>query len=220
MTASSIVVSVLVLNLHHHYPTTSVPPWLKRIAFDIIGRVLRVVTTQEPNHKKQQARSSLELNTTATPPANSHGPVGTAAPHHHPQTRLTRGNSTNTSPVSSLGLVVQGYCSEEDSEIGGRVEDNGVKRLRQIKTLTLSGGEDAFCESLKEIRHYLRILSERLTSQCLKDQVNDEWRLLAKVLDRFFLIFFVFSISALTVFILYVYPVVAGITGCKLLRKT
>lgn len=217
MTASSIVVSVLVLDLHHHYPTTPVPPWLKRLAFDLMGRVLRVVTTQEPDHRKQQARSSLELDAcTATPSTNSH-----AQPHHHPQTRFTKGNSTNTSLTSSLGFVVEDCCSEEDGEIGGgRVEDNAVKRLRQIQKITLSGGgEDALCESLTEIRDHLRVLSERLRNRYLRDQVNDEWRLLAKVLDRFFLIFFVVSISALTVCILYVYPVVAGLSGCKLLRK-
>lgn len=227
MTASSVVVSVLVLDLHHHEPSSSVPFWLRRFAFDFMGRILRVVSTKERDLVAQRARlsssssSSSEFSMTRSKSRIFKETAAAAAATEARQKTRTGGrhysannSSSAAAAAATTGLATQEY-SEEDGDVE-RSEDNGVRCFRQVKKLAFSSvEEDALCEYFKEIRQHTRSLTERLKIQSFRDEVKDEWRLLAKVFDRFFLIFFVISISVFTVSILYVYPIVVRNSGCQ-----
>lgn len=229
MTASSVVVSVLVLDLHHHEPSSSVPFWLRRFAFDFMGRFLRVVTTKERDLVAQRARlsssssSSSDFNMTRS---KSRIFKETAAADAAAATEARRqmrtggrhysANNSSSAATTTTGLAAETLeYSEEDGDVE-RSEDNGVRCFRQVKKLAFSSvEEDALSEYFREIRQHTRSLTERLKVQSSRDEVKDEWRLLAKVFDRFFLIFFVISISVFTVSILYVYPIVVRNSGCQ-----
>lgn len=217
MTASSVVVSVLVLDLHHREPNTSVPFWLRRFAFDFMGRFLRVVTTKDlvAQRARSSSSSSSEFNMTRSKSRVFKETAAAAAARQETRTGGRHYSANNSSSAATTtGLAAQEY-SEEDGELE-RSDDNGVKCFRRVKKLAFSSvEEDALCEYFKEIQQHMRSLSERLKIQGCRDEVKDEWRLLAKVFDRFFLIFFVISVSVFTVSILYVYPIVVRNSGCQ-----
>lgn len=220
VTASSIVVSVLVLDLHHREPTSTVPPWLRRLAFDVLGRVFCVVPSPQPPPSEDR---------------HGRGHADKATGRGHQATKASRGGGGGAYRLSKCNNATTGgvpYPSEIEDE-NGRLEDrqrstNGVKGLGQVQKIALvsssssCAGEDlssaALASRLDEILRHMRHLTQTIKDQARKEEVKDEWRLVAKVLDRILLIFFVLSISGLTILILYIYPNTVGNSTCKLTR--
>lgn len=216
VTASSIVVSVLVLDLHHREPTSSVPPWLRRIALDLLGRVLCVV----PNPQRSPSEDRHH--------GRGHPNKSTGRGHHQATTKSSRGY--RLSKAANAGLQYPSEVEEETARLEVRQRNtNGVKGLGQVQKITTLGGSSlcaageessstALASTLDEILRHMRYLTQTIKDQARKEEIKDEWRLVAKVLDRILLIFFVVSISALTISILYIYPNTGGNSTCTLTR--
>jgi len=63
---------------------------------------------------------------------------------------------------------------------------------------------------LQEILRQVRYVTAKMRSDDRRDAIKDEWKLLARVIDRMLLIAFLISITTLTASILYIYPTVAS----------
>ena len=61
-----------------------------------------------------------------------------------------------------------------------------------------------------EILQHLRDITTKMKRNIKRDQVKEEWKMVAKIVDRFLLIIFMLAIIMLTVTILYIYPVMAS----------
>lgn len=61
----------------------------------------------------------------------------------------------------------------------------------------------------EEILQHLRDITTKMKRNIKREQVKEEWQMLAKVIDRFLLVIFLLVITGLTVSILYLYPKIA-----------
>ncbi len=61
----------------------------------------------------------------------------------------------------------------------------------------------------EEILQHLRDITGKMKRNIKRDQIKEEWKMVAKIVDRFLLIIFMLAIVSLTVTILYLYPVLA-----------
>ena len=66
---------------------------------------------------------------------------------------------------------------------------------------------------LEEILVHLREITAKMRKTIKRDHIKHEWRMLAKIIDRFLMIVFVSSILILTVSILYIVPYMYRNTG-------
>lgn len=102
--------------------------------------------------------------------------------------------------------------------------DNGVKGFAQIRKINTTENvvglmqvndvvennsvavSSSAISVLNEILVNVRFLAFRLRQNGTKNDVRDEWKLVAKVFDRLMLLLFVAAICTLTLAILYFYP--------------
>jgi nicotinic acetylcholine receptor len=59
---------------------------------------------------------------------------------------------------------------------------------------------------LDEILQHLRDITSKMKRNIRREQIKEEWKMLAKIIDRFLLVMFLIAITGLTVSILYIYP--------------
>lgn len=98
-------------------------------------------------------------------------------------------------------------------------ERNHSRPRRELNELMTSSTHDMMTSSMRdtmtpstqlaEILAHVRYVTSRMKEDSRRDGVKDEWKLLARVLDRLLLIIFIVGISSLTAAILYVYPTLA-----------
>lgn len=207
MTASSIVASVLVLELHHHDPTTPVPPLLRRVVLDKIGRRLCILASgRRPSKRKSDHHH------------HNH--------HSHRQSRTVRSNSTLPYLTAAAAGDDEYQHRRTSSSPPYVAADNGVKGVAHVRKINTTDDvvglmqvNDVFDNSsrmgsssssaisvLDEILASVRFLAFRLRQNGAKNDVRDEWKLVARVFDRLMLMLFVAAICTLTLAILYFYP--------------
>lgn len=175
MTGSSILVSVLVLQLHHHDPSTPVPHSLRRLFIDVIGRRLCILTSGQQHHRKR-TRTRL------------------------PVTENLSFNDLDNTRLAELDE--EAVCHHRR-----RSDSNGVKGQRNllpVDSILLS--TTTVSPVLVEILDNLRVLTARLHRATLKEEIKDDWKMLAKVFDRVMLLIFLVAITLLSFSILYFYP--------------
>lgn len=164
MTALSIVISVVILDLHHHEPNRPVPDWLRRIVFGILSRLMFIDTPykNEPtssffrqkkkNLVKKRMKSSIE------------------GDHESEDINRPKNNSLNDDCLEiSLLMKKKFYLFEE-------------------------------------ILLHLREITAKMRKNIKREQLNEEWKMVAKIIDRFLLLIFLLAIIGLTLSILYIYP--------------
>lgn len=169
MTGISIVISVIVLDLHHHDATSPVPKWLRRLVFGCMGRLLCVYTSIQHENS-----SVFQI---------AHG---------------------------KLRKACEGSGEEEE-----RLAENMDGMNNVVKSMIYDDLEAIMAPRkrkpvLEEILQHLRDITTKMKRNIKRDQVKEEWKLLAKIIDRFLLVIFLLAITTLTVSILYIYPELAS----------
>ena len=177
MTAFSIVISVIVLDLHHHEPSSPVPRWTRKLVFGVMAKILCMKTPyqNETSSLFQIAHGRL------------YGPPGT----------------------SKFAQNVDD-CDEEDV-----LNENNIMGIHTLMRGLYDDLEAVMAPRKKrplfdEILQHLRDITTKMKRNIKRDQVKEEWKMVAKIVDRFLLIIFMFAIITLTVTILYIYPVMAS----------
>lgn len=186
MTGCSIVISVIVLDLHHHEPFTPVPNWLKRLAFNCMARLL---CTYSPYRDMPSPvpLGSTRFNRSSTRNYGNHSSLmsaGMPITDDEESVHLQQQSSDHENAVDGMNNVVKGFYDELESLMAPR-------RKKPI---------------LEEMLQHLREITNKMRKNIKKDQIKSEWKMVAKVLDRFLLVCFLVSVSAFTLYILYIYP--------------
>lgn len=170
MTASSIVVSVLVLRLHHHDPSTPVPRPLRRLFLDF-GRRLCILTSGQQHRKRK--KKSLSVNDL---------------------------DSTQLDELDDEAEGQQSRWREESNRVKGQ------RNLLPVDVDSIALSSSTVSSLLEEILANFRVLTDRLRDVTLREEVKNDWQMVAKVFDRVMLIIFLVAITLLTFSILYFYP--------------
>ena len=85
------------------------------------------------------------------------------------------------------------------------MDDNGVTN-EQMKLLLRSGKKKVM---LEEVVQHLRKITDKIKEKDEQERLQSEWKIVAKILDRFSLIVFVFLVIISSLVLLYVYPMSA-----------
>ena len=172
MAAVSIFASVVVLDLHHQDASRAVPPWLRKLVFGYVARLLCFL-----NPYKQECM------------------------------RLREVAATNSFRVKYEGVNRDETNGRERTSSG----KNGLHGLYDEVELLITQRKNL--PMLEEILVHLREISAKMRKNIKRDHIKHEWRMLAKIIDRFLMIVFVSSILILTVSILYIVPHMYRNTG-------
>ena len=178
MTAFSIVISVIVLDLHHHEPSSPVPRWVRKMVFGVMAKMLCMKTPYQ-----NESSSLFQI---------AHGRLGYG---------LAGSSSRFAHNVDD--------CDEEDV-----LNENNILGLHTLMKGLYDDLEAVMAPKKKkplfdEILQHLRDITTKMKRNIKREQVKEEWKMIAKIVDRFLLIIFMFAIIALTLTILYIYPVLA-----------
>jgi hypothetical protein len=168
MTAMSILICVVVLNLHHRDPSAPVPPWLHSVTYHFMAYAVCM---------RSQLRSTARSS------------VFQLCEFSRDYARATSGNS-----------VQHGH--HDDYSTSCAADDNGL--CDHVSYLMKATGKKKVVleEILKNVRH----ITYKMKENEEQDAIKAEWKLVAKVLDRFFLLFFVLLVLIASVVLLVVYP--------------
>ena len=172
MTAFSIIISVIVLDLHHHEPSNPVPRWLRQLVFGCMARMLCMETPY-----RNESSSLFQI---------AHG-------------RLKQ-------PVSDAdNASLDEEDLAEDSHVQGM--NNFMKNLYDDLEVVMAPKKRR--PLFDEILQHMRDITTKMKRNIKREQVKEEWKMVAKVIDRFLLVIFLIAIITLTATILYIYPYLA-----------
>ena len=219
MTALSIVVSVLVLRLHYHDSTTVLPWWLRRFVFSCLGRYLCVMTPQQIASTTRRGGGGGGGNGVGSAGDGFQRSATTGTTSHNISSnfsssvdiRLSAFNATTTADDDAADetqrLDGNGVkCREQfNKKFASALLQSDLESLQQQLQATSNNRRDAV---LQEILQHMRFLTARMMMEEQKDEIKEEWRLLAKVLDRVLLFVFAVVIAGLSAAILYVIPAI------------
>lgn len=178
MTAISIVICVIVLDLHHHEPTHPVPNWLRRIVFRWMARVLCMRIPFDPQLSQDLDQAARRLFSRSV--------------RRHSSSRAYPGSAEDG------GLTDNGGIHEQEMDVAVQYLHEELESLVEPRSRQKP--------VLEEILDHLREITDKMKRNILREQIKEEWRLVAKVIDRFLLIIFLLAITSLSLGILYIYP--------------
>ncbi len=193
MTGFSIVISVIVLDLHHHEPTSPVPRWLRRLVFGCMARLLCIFTPFTSEHS-----SLFQI---------AHGRVRKEPGGCRENGTLDEEEHLESNNVDGLGLHHDSGGGGGGLPAGGDGMHTFVRGLYdELEAIMAPRKRKPLFE---EILQHLRDITSKMRRNIRRDQVKEEWKMLAKIIDRFLLVMFLIAITALTISILYIYPSLA-----------
>ena len=174
MTATSILICVVVLNLHHRDPSAPAPKWLKNLTYNVLAPLV-CMKSREPKKGKTVYQLCEFTRDYA---------MGTALNDNYTEYHTTNIDSSAT-PMNHTSSL----------------EDNGFND--QMYYLLKSGRKKVL---LEEVVQHLRKITFKIKEKDEQESLKSEWKNVAKILDRFFLMVFVFLVIISSVVLLYVYP--------------
>ena len=155
----SVVTSILVLYFHHRRGTSRLPPWLQFLAFGIVARVLCMQRDGGSRDSEQRSQPGLRMRKLLDVP-------------RQPEAVMPlRESLERRRPVST--------DSASHQQEGPAVEMTPTATA--FVTLLSS-----VCRQLADIRRELRQLTERIRARDDEQEIADDWKDFARVLDRFF----------------------------------
>ena len=172
MTAASIVICVMVLNLHHRDNNAPVPSWLTTLSFRLLAPLvcMRKQVKEHDQNTSERPRSTQGLTAAAQTAADNqvkahaHNTTARRAPHQH-ESSFTR----------------------------------DVKRRARRREIVV------------EILGHIELITWRLKEEEDEQRLHCDWMIVAKILDRFFLLVFVCLVTGSTSFLLVIYPNVRAV---------
>lgn len=167
MTAMSILICVVVLNLHHRDPNAPVPPWLHYLTFNLMSYAV-CMRSYLQRQNRTSAYQMCEF--------RAHSSLSNHENHLDSATEYT-------SCVDENGLC---------DHVSYLVRNTGKKKI-----------------VLEEILRNIRHITSKMKENEEQDIIKAEWKLVAKILDRFFLLFFILLVVISSLVLLFLYPSLA-----------
>ena len=166
MTATSILICVVVLNLHHRDPNAPVPLWLRRLTHNVMAPLVCM-----RSHTMQRGQAVYQLCEFSQNYAMS--------------MQHTENHTTEETPLAAPTLEDANLCE-------------------QVCYLTKSSGKKKAL--LEEVVKHLRQITAKLKEKDETEALKAEWKTVAKILDRFFLMLFILIVIISSTLLLLVYP--------------
>lgn len=183
MTSLSIILTVFVLQLHHVGPHQSgVPKWLQILSYDVLASILCL---RPKIHPFQYHTVKTHVNNACFSPymdtldSNNCNGVIIHRPSNHTQQAL---NTNNTSQMTSR--IQHPY----DSHFNGNLVENDM------------------VETQDKITNSLKLLVEKQDLEERHQDIVNEWRFVALVMDRFLFWLFLLAAVMSSIIILVVMP--------------
>uniref|UniRef100_A0ABM0LV49 Neuronal acetylcholine receptor subunit alpha-7-like n=1 Tax=Saccoglossus kowalevskii TaxID=10224 RepID=A0ABM0LV49_SACKO len=185
----STAMTVIVLNFYHRNPGWyEVPPWLRNMAFGWLGRSLCVKSDQvspEKSAKRNSSRKRLERRhgfETVSLLTNRESTIRKIDEICMERLSVRSNNCERHKMTSSPGISNRGndkryveHCNHCGSDCGSQVTaENNQHILRELRNISLKVGD------------VLQLYSDQLANEDL----HKEWKQVARVIDRAFLIIF------------------------------
>ncbi|GFS05177.1 neuronal acetylcholine receptor subunit alpha-9-II [Elysia marginata] len=196
----STLLTVLVLNVHHKGNLNKpVPLWVRRLVLNFLGKLVRV---QEFQNKDQ---SYCNGNGTNGGPRSNHGgnPFNR---HNHQKKNNLEGQSVGERPLGNEFFIMRSSAANNTSlqnSNGEPARDGGVEAGLDTSFTLPTGTGFATTEqsnlSLSLLREQLHVLEReeaRIDGKVKHDHLSTEWKRVACVLDRVFLLLFLFILVA------------------------
>lgn len=162
MTAMSILICVIVLNLHHRDPSAPVPRWLSRLTLNMSSLVCM------RDQVRQKGVTVYQL------------------------CELSQNHATSHAHENNVGGEPQSPFFED---LGGS---------ERMNYGTSGSGKKQIL--LEEILKHLRQITDKLKEKEEQGSLKAEWKEVAKIMDRFFLLVFVLLVVVSSLVLLLVYP--------------
>ncbi|XP_072038542.1 neuronal acetylcholine receptor subunit alpha-7-like isoform X2 [Amphiura filiformis] len=192
MVAASVVLTIFTLNLHHRHPkfTPPMPNWVRLVILEWMAWLLRMErpgkdTSSKGDKSKDPKRREIEL--LERSPLRGKSQTQSYFP----------GNGIRTDPrnfYNSQDLIGIKYASYAEDEHDPMVIDQQIRQRKDGGRLVSSE-----CATILE---ELRFISERFREQDEEDDVVNDWKFAAMVIDRACLVFFTVFTAASTIGIL------------------
>lgn len=193
MTATSILVCVIVLNLHHRDPNAPVPTWLNRIAYNILAPML-CMKSQKVTKKGKTLYQLCEFTQGFA--------IGTALNADIDQSENSSVHTDAPSGYSSQISSGYGHVFSDASTYNHQpADENGYNE--QMLYLMKTGKKKVM---LEEVVKHLRNITQKIREKDEQEVLKTQWKSVAKILDRFFLMVFVSIVIVSSTVLLYIYP--------------
>ena len=188
MTAMSILICVMVLNLHHRDPNAPLPKWLRQMTFDVMAPLVFMTSQTKDRDTALYQLCELKKEFPGLASASASITPGSA-----------NGNGNNDSGVE---MTADTQSCIEDLERTQRAQ----RRLSIRQRLSEQSTEESCCRVWTEVLKHVRVITAKLHENEEQDILKAEWKIAAKILDRFFLGLFVLLVIVSSIVMLYIFP--------------
>lgn len=206
MTAMSILICVIVLNLHHRDPSAPVPVWLTKLTHGIMAPLV-CMQVHMRSHRKSLNDHKAALYKTVSNCSNAS------------DVKLP-GNYVNMAGnCSGATTFTNRYQNVQRSEDGHPFDSCGSANNNNSTTTTFQRNNTVNINYLaryyklqnkREILEEILVHVQQITSKLKEDEeeaiLRTDWKVVAKILDRFFLLMFILLVVVSSLSLLVIHP--------------
>ena len=188
VTSISVILTVFVLKLHHCGPhQAEVPRWMRYLVLKVLARIVRCQCSGLEDKKNKNRRNRKKKNNKLPPNENAEVCL-----------RLVNEvNMNKHSPVAEFRSNTANRNGRQDtSPTGMNTTSLTFDPSVDLKRLTV----------MEEILKYLKIMVAKRDEDDSENEVINEWRQVAAVMDRFFFWFFLLTTMAATLVMMVFIP--------------
>ncbi|XP_070565221.1 neuronal acetylcholine receptor subunit alpha-10-like [Ptychodera flava] len=203
----STAMTVIVLNFYHRNPGWhEVPPWLHRLAFGWLGKALCIRMEPTPFLQEKRENANFSVNAHRHNKKERERTVDTVsllaskrkAKHKSEDIRLEK-VFTNFNDIVGHRNTIAENGQRRPNRIHDKYPDDGsLDHLRRFDQVYLESNRQ-LVRILRQISSQLDELVGRYNDQVLEEELHKEWKQVARVIDRAFLILFVFCTFSTTI---------------------
>ncbi|XP_050401430.1 neuronal acetylcholine receptor subunit alpha-6 [Patella vulgata] len=186
MSSVSVIMTVLVLKLHHSPPNpTEVPNWVRFLILGVLAKIIQCKCSPRKDKKKSNPRSAINSNKYKEPEVTSN-----LIPEPTPYSR----NS-----FSSDASRADDYTSNVDSRINRRSTSNQESSSEYRAHLY-----ERSAYGMEELLKYLKLIVKKTDKEAEEEDLTDEWKQVALIVDRtmFYTFLFITLFSTLVILVL------------------
>jgi len=192
MVASSVVLTVLVLNYHHRTPEThDMPPWAKKVLLQWLPWLLRYNRpSRKITRKSIQMENRLAAKCCSGPPSphlthmqsyaktNGTSNGGLDNSHRLDPTHLKPSSDSAFRPVTGEGLpFLRSFNNPMDEEPFIGCATHSVHTCRAV--------QNDYGKEIKQMLKEIRYMTKRMRDKDEEEVVINDWKFAAMVIDRF-----------------------------------
>ena len=203
-TAGSLIATVGVIYLHHEYPRTHVPVWLRRLCRVCLSSSSSSRLAQVWGSKPEPKSPRSEVETRLINPGAGAG-ANFNSNFERWDSVFQRTSVSATPTRRDNPLCNHGHNPRDTNHNSDNLAGNVAAAMEEV-TASLCLKDATLVMTMRELCKNIKKLREKYDEEEEIDHFKEEWRVVVKFLDRCCLVLFSFLLLLLAVTILYVYP--------------